>query len=85
MAHRQIELILTPQEAFDSTLFHQAIAERLRLSENSDQVFQMIRRSIDARSRKVVVKILGEVVSREEIRKSIAYERKFPMFRNQNR
>ena len=78
MAHRQIELILTPQEAFDSTLFHQTIAERLRLSENGDEAFQIIRRSIDARSRKVVVKILGEVVSREEVRKSITYERKFP-------
>lgn len=76
--HKQIELVLTPEEAFDSTLFHQSIFERLHLPIDGDEAFRLIKRSIDARSRKVVVRVVCEVISKEEMRNSITYLAKYP-------
>lgn len=78
MTHKQIELILTPREAFDGALFQQLVSDRLRLSQEGDQAFHLLKRSIDARSRNVVVKISGEVISKEQIAKSITYQRSYP-------
>ncbi len=75
---KKIELALTPQEAYDPVLYQQTIAERLHRSREDDQVFHPLRRSIDARGRKVVVKILGEIISKEAIAKSISYKKIYP-------
>ena len=75
---KQIELILSPQEAYDPAIFQQTIAEKLHLPADRDQVFHPLRRSIDARSKNVVVKILGEIISREEVSKSINYKKSYP-------
>jgi uncharacterized protein len=57
-----IEFDLTPAEAFDDELFMQIINEKFRLSPNGSQHFQILKRSIDARSRHVVVRIMGQLV-----------------------
>ncbi|HRI78864.1 MAG TPA: FAD-dependent oxidoreductase, partial [Cyclobacteriaceae bacterium] len=75
---KQIELSLAPQEAYDPELFRQIVADKLHLQTDGDTVFHPLRRSIDARGKKVVVKILGEVISREEVSKSITYVKSYP-------
>lgn len=72
--HQQRELVLTPAEAFDPVLYHQALEEQLGLSSDGPRAFRLIKRSIDARGRQVVVRLIGEVVSREEAAQNIAYE-----------
>lgn len=73
MSIRPIELVLTPEEAFDEVSFNAVVAEQLHLS--NDQGFRLLKRSIDARSRNVVVRISGEVVSKEEASSGITYQR----------
>lgn len=67
---KQIELVLTPEEAFDEVHFQQVIRERLHLQDQGEQVFRLLKRSIDARSRKVVVRLLGEITSKDQLRNS---------------
>ena len=76
--NKQIELVLSPEEAFDSTVFQQIISERLHIQPSGDQAFRLIKRSIDARGRKVVVKVLGEIVSKEQKVLAIAYRQAYP-------
>jgi hypothetical protein len=71
---QQQELVLTPAEAFDPVQYQQAIEDRLGLSSTSPQVFRLLKRSIDARSRQVVVRITGEVVSRDEAEQLLSYK-----------
>jgi uncharacterized FAD-dependent dehydrogenase len=70
---RILELVLTPEEAFDESLFHQVIAEKVKLA--PEEGFRLLRRSIDARSRHVVVRLAGEVVSKEEADRTMIYEK----------
>lgn len=73
---RTVELVLTPQEAFDEAFFHQAIAERVPLAPGEG--LRLLKRSIDARSRQVVVRIAGEIVSIEEAGQAMAYRKPVP-------
>lgn len=63
---RPIELSISPEEAFDPERFRQTVQEKLHVTPSSDQAFRILKRSIDARNRNVVVKIVGEVVSKEQ-------------------
>ncbi len=73
MNNKSIELVLTPEEAFDDALFSACISEQIHLS--PEQGFRISKRSIDARSRNIVVRIAGEVVSREEAVRQITYQK----------
>src|SRR3982751_1061982 len=75
---KQIELSLTPREAFDEIIFQEVITDRLHLSPGGDQVFHPLKRSIDARSRNIVVRIVGEIISKEEKKKSFRYTGNYP-------
>ncbi len=75
---RQIELMLTPKEAFDRELFQQTISERLHFTPTGDQAFRLLKRSVDARNREVVVKIFGEIISKEEELNAIVNKRVYP-------
>jgi uncharacterized FAD-dependent dehydrogenase len=57
-----VELTLSPEEAFNPELFTQVVNERLRIALDSSRQFQILKRSIDARSRNVVVHLVGELV-----------------------
>jgi len=70
---RILELVLTPEEAFDESLIHQVIAEKVRLA--PDEGFRLVKRSIDARSRHVVVRLAGEVVSKGEVERVMTYQK----------
>jgi len=73
---RSLELVLTPEEAFNELLFQEVVARTANL--RSDQGFRLIKRSIDARGKKVVVRISGEVVSKEEARDLVRYQKPIP-------
>ncbi len=59
-----IELVLTPDEAFDENAAESILATKAKLAPGEG--FRILKRSIDARNRNVVVRIMGEVVSKEK-------------------
>lgn len=73
-----VEIVLLPQEAFDQTLFNQIISEKFNITPEGDRAFHLIKRSIDARGRNVVVRISGELISKEALSKSITYSKTYP-------
>jgi uncharacterized protein len=80
-----IELTLTPAEAFDADLFKQAVQDRLAISTESERRFQILKRSIDARSRDVVVRISGEVVDKNNIQPPVSIAERFRDVSNEKR
>jgi uncharacterized FAD-dependent dehydrogenase len=72
---KKIEITLTPEEAFDETLFKPALYQRLKLNPEADFV-RPLRRSIDARGKNVQVKVQVEVIpgSRQP---SISYNKNY--------
>jgi len=83
--NKQVELVLTPQEAFDNKLFQQTVAEKLRFTPIDDRAFRLIKRSIDARSRNAVVRVLVEIISKEESGNLISYRRSYTDVSNAKR
>ncbi|HQQ97594.1 MAG TPA: NAD(P)/FAD-dependent oxidoreductase [Cyclobacteriaceae bacterium] len=77
MIHPQKELVLTPAEAFDPIRYQIALEEKLGLSAEG-KAFRLLKRSIDARGREVVVRLLGEVVSRDEAEQKLTYKPDYP-------
>ncbi len=67
--NKHIELSLTPQQAFDPEVFKSVIADELQNAHAPDQTFRLLRRSIDARSRNVTVRVVGEILPKESIDK----------------
>lgn len=70
---RLLELVLTPEEAFNELLFQETVAQQANLRD--DQGFRLVKRSIDARGKKVVVRVSGEVVSKEEAKNLVRYQK----------
>jgi uncharacterized FAD-dependent dehydrogenase len=70
---RPLELVLTPREAFDETAYREVIPEKAGLGPS--QGFRILKRSIDARGRNVVVRVAGEVVDGELAEERIAYQK----------
>lgn len=64
------ELLLSPQEAFDEALFQQVLYEKSGIRPDGPLVPRPVRRSIDARSRNVVVNVLVELVPATEATKT---------------
>lgn len=58
--NKTVELTLTPQEAFDDERFLEILSSKLRLSPGEE--VRPLKRSIDARGKNVIVKVLTEVV-----------------------
>jgi len=71
---KTVELILTPQEAFDDALFTEALYKKLKLTNDGSVFVQPVKRSIDARSRQVIVRVQCDVLSPSEQRPLIQYE-----------
>lgn len=76
MAHplkRPLELVLTPREAFDAEAYQAVVAAEAGLGPG--QGFRIIKRSIDARGKNVVVRVAGEIVDSELAEEQIAYRK----------
>ena len=64
--NRIFEVDLKPEEAFDETLFRPAIYQYLKLKDDGSIYLRPLRRSIDARGKKVIVKFLVELLPAEQ-------------------
>jgi len=73
-----IEVVLKPEEAFDESLFRSAIYRKLAVKDDGNVFVNIIKRSIDARSREVIVRIQCEVVHPSESKPLISYSKNFP-------
>jgi uncharacterized protein len=62
------ELILTPEEAFNEALFHEVLQKKMNLKPDGEFYVHPIKRSIDARAKKVVVRVLCEVLPKTSIK-----------------
>lgn len=74
---KTVELILTPEEAFNEEAFQVILANRLRLPPDSTLAVRTLKRSIDARGKNIRVNILVELVDKGEFR-PISYGKDFP-------
>jgi uncharacterized FAD-dependent dehydrogenase len=63
---RTVELILTPEEAFDEERFNKALYDKLGFQQEGDVVVHPVKRSIDARSRNVIVRLQCEIYKGEK-------------------
>lgn len=63
---RTVELSLTPEEAFNEELFDALLRNKLALSPDDDVVLQPVKRSIDARGKKVIVRLLVELIPKKD-------------------
>ncbi len=75
--NRIIELDLTPAQAFDPEQFRQTVNERLKISSDDSRHFQILKRSIDARSRNVVVRVVGEIIEPDKIDKPASINERY--------
>lgn len=63
---KTLELILTPEEAFDPNLFSTILLEKAGLHPNAEVQLLPVKRSIDARGRKIAVRVQCELYGRGE-------------------
>lgn len=71
------EIVLLPEEAFDEHRFTQSLYEKLSLKKDGDVWVRPIKRSIDARGKRVVVRVLCETVAASEKRPLITYTKNY--------
>ncbi|MBL7873708.1 MAG: FAD-dependent monooxygenase [Cyclobacteriaceae bacterium] len=76
--NKTVELQLSPQEAFDESAFKHTLFSKLEVPEDGSVFINPLKRSIDARGRKVIVKVLVEIVSAGEASKGITYQKNYP-------
>ncbi len=70
---KTVELVLSPAEAFDEEQFETLLYKKLGLKKDGDVYVQPVKRSIDARSRNVVVRVQCELLSPSERKSSPPY------------
>lgn len=73
----QIQLILTPEQAFKGELLKEKIAEKLKISTRSINHFIIVRKSIDARSIYPKINIAVDVFIDEEPNDKELYSKNF--------
>ena len=74
---RTVELVLKPEEAFDEEIFNALLYNRLGLKQDGSAFVRPVKRSIDARSKNVVVRIQCEIVRPDEVTPLLSYEKPF--------
>ncbi len=72
---RTVELVLTPEEAFDEEKFNTLLYKKLGLKQDGSVFVRLAKRSIDARSRHVVVRIQCEIISASDKKSLITYSK----------
>jgi uncharacterized protein len=68
-----VDLILTPEEAFDENLFPSILYRKLELPQDGSLVVTPLKRSVDARGRNVVVRVQCSISDQAEHRKQSPY------------
>lgn len=72
------ELVLFPEEAFDEERFQDILYEKLQIQKDGDQWIRPVKRSIDARGKRVIVRVLCEVMAASEKKPLISYSINYP-------
>jgi len=73
-----VEVILKPEEAFDEDLLRSSLYSKLGIKDDGSTFVNVIRRSIDARSKHVIVRMQCEVIPFSEHKPLITYAKNFP-------
>lgn len=64
---KTVELVLSPEEAYNEELFASTLRSKLDLSRSDEVIIQPLKRSIDARGRKVVVRVLVQITTKDKL------------------
>jgi uncharacterized protein len=64
---RTEEVILYPEEAFNENLFPEILYQKLNIKNDGSTIVNPVKRSIDARGRKTVIRLQVEIGSRDEL------------------
>ena len=72
---RTVEIILTPEEAFDEEKFKSILYQKLGLKQDGSLFVRPQKRSIDARSKKVIVRVQCEIVAPAEATPLLSYSK----------
>jgi uncharacterized FAD-dependent dehydrogenase len=77
---KTVDLVLTPEEAFDELKCQEVIRNRLRVSPNEEEdiVIRVLKRSIDARRSPVKIQVRAVAYSKDEVLPTITYQKDFP-------
>jgi len=73
-----VEVILRPEEAFDEDLLKSSLYGKLGIKDDGSTFVNVTRRSIDARSKHVIVRMQCEVIPFAERKPLITYTKNFP-------
>ena len=73
-----VEVILRPEEAFDEDLLKSSLYGKLGIKDDGSTFVNITRRSIDARSKHVIVRMQCEVIPFAERKPLITYTKNFP-------
>ena len=76
--NKTIEVQLSPQEAFDESLFKNLLFEKVGVVDDGSVYIHPLKRSIDARRKKVVVKVLVEIIPSSKVPQRINYRKEYP-------
>lgn len=79
------ELILQPEEAFNEELFQPTLYQKLGIKPDGDLYVKPIKRSIDARAKKVIVRVVCEIIPVKEKKPLITYSKDFKSVSNSTR
>jgi uncharacterized protein len=74
---RTVEITLKPEEAFDDEQFNTTLYQKLGLKNDGSVFVNPVKRSIDARSRNVIVRLQCEIVNLSERTPPVTYPRVF--------
>lgn len=75
---KTLDLVISPEIAFDDDLFSQHITRNLRLNLTDNFTIRQLKRSIDSRSRQIKVNVQAEVYIGEQPPALLAYKKEFP-------
>ncbi|MBL0745473.1 NAD(P)/FAD-dependent oxidoreductase [Chryseolinea lacunae] len=81
---KTVELTLRPEEAFDETIFPAILYKKLGLPNDGSVFVVPVKRSIDARSRQVIVRFQCDILSASEQRPVINYSKALPDVRQKD-
>ena len=74
---KTIELVLTPEEAFREELFPEILYKKLNVPNDGSVFIRPVKRSIDARSKNVVVRMQCEWIDASEKQPTISYQKNY--------
>lgn len=75
--NKTIEVQLSPQEAFDENLFKTSLFQKVGVADDGNVYIHPLKRSIDARGKNVLVKVLVEISTSNQVPPKINYRKEY--------